>query len=96
MNAGERRADRAHRRQTTSPTRCATVSGALAEAVAARDAATAERAELSEQVAGLELRMQVNTQRQDEMVEQLEQAIAHVVRAAGEAVQERPTSTSTA
>jgi len=52
------------------------VSGALAEAVAARDAATAERAELSDQVAGLELRMRVNTQRQDEMVEQLEQAIA--------------------
>jgi murein DD-endopeptidase MepM/ murein hydrolase activator NlpD len=52
------------------------VSGALAEAVAARDAAAAEREALQSKVAELELRMQLNTQRQDEMVEELEQAVA--------------------
>ena len=53
-----------------------TVSAALSEAVAARDAATSERTALTQQVADLELRMKVNTQRQDEMVDQLEQAVA--------------------
>jgi murein DD-endopeptidase MepM/ murein hydrolase activator NlpD len=53
-----------------------TVSGALSEAVAARDAASAEREALTQQVADLELRMKVQGQRQDEMVDQLEQAVA--------------------
>jgi murein DD-endopeptidase MepM/ murein hydrolase activator NlpD len=53
-----------------------TVSAALAEAVAARDLATTERAELTEELAGLELRAKMNSERQDEMVDQLEQAIA--------------------
>ncbi len=52
------------------------VSEALSEAVAARDLADAERAALSAQLADLELRVKVNSQRQDEMVEQLEQAVA--------------------
>jgi murein DD-endopeptidase MepM/ murein hydrolase activator NlpD len=52
------------------------VSGALAEAVAARDSAAAEREALQGQVAELELRLEMNTQRQDEMVEELEQAVA--------------------
>jgi murein DD-endopeptidase MepM/ murein hydrolase activator NlpD len=53
-----------------------TVSGALAEAAAARDVANTERTALTQQVAELETRMRVNTQRQDEMVDQLEQAVA--------------------
>ena len=53
-----------------------TVSGALSEAVAVRDAASAEREALTQQVADLELRMKVNSERQDEMVDQLEQAVA--------------------
>jgi chromosome segregation ATPase len=53
-----------------------TVSGALSEAVAARDAATAERTALTQELADLQLRVRVNTQRQDEMVDQLEQAVA--------------------
>jgi murein DD-endopeptidase MepM/ murein hydrolase activator NlpD len=52
-----------------------TVSAALSEAVAARDTATAERAALSQQLADLELRVMVNGQRQDEMVDELEQAV---------------------
>lgn len=52
------------------------VSEALSEAVAARDLAGAEREALSAQLADLELRVKVNGQRQDEMVEQLEQAVA--------------------
>jgi murein DD-endopeptidase MepM/ murein hydrolase activator NlpD len=52
------------------------VSEALSEAVAARDLASAEREALSAQLADLELRVKVNGQRQDEMVEQLEQAVA--------------------
>ncbi len=52
------------------------VSDALAEAVEVRDAASAERAALSEELAALELRMQVNTRRQNEMVDELEQAVA--------------------
>ncbi len=53
-----------------------TVSGALAEAAAARDVANTERTALTQQVAELETRMRLNTQRQDEMVDQLEQAVA--------------------
>lgn len=53
-----------------------TVTGALAEAVAVRDTARAERETLTQQVADLELRMKVNSERQDEMVDQLEQAVA--------------------
>jgi septal ring factor EnvC (AmiA/AmiB activator) len=53
-----------------------TVTAALSEAVTARDTATAEREALSQQLADLELKMQVNTRRQDEMVDQLEQAVA--------------------
>lgn len=52
------------------------VSGALAEAVIARDAASTERSDLAQQVAELELRISLNARRQDEMVEQLEQAVA--------------------
>ena len=52
------------------------VSGALGEAVAARDAATEQRAALESQVAELELRMTMQRKRQDEMVEELEQAVA--------------------
>jgi murein DD-endopeptidase MepM/ murein hydrolase activator NlpD len=54
----------------------AAVSGALSEAVAARDAATAEREALEQEVADLELRMNMHRKRQDEMVEELEQAVA--------------------
>ena len=53
-----------------------TVSGALSEAVAARDAASAERTELEQELADLELSVKVNSERQDEMVDQLEQAVA--------------------
>jgi murein DD-endopeptidase MepM/ murein hydrolase activator NlpD len=52
------------------------VSTALSEAVAARDLANAEREALSAQLADLELRVKVNGQRQDQMVEELEQAVA--------------------
>lgn len=52
------------------------VSSALADAVVARDTATAERVELTERLASLENRMRLNARRQDEMIEQLEQAIA--------------------
>ena len=52
------------------------VSGALNEAVVARDAATEERAALESQVAELELRMTMQRKRQDEMADQLEQALA--------------------
>ena len=53
-----------------------TVSGALAEAVAARDTASADRESLTRQISDLELRERVNAQRQNEMVDQLEQAVA--------------------
>jgi murein DD-endopeptidase MepM/ murein hydrolase activator NlpD len=53
-----------------------TVSTALSEAVADRDTASTERAELAQELADLELRARVNSARQDEMVEQLEQAVA--------------------
>lgn len=52
------------------------VSAALADAAAARDIASAERAALQQELASLELRERINARRQDEMVEQLEQAVA--------------------
>ncbi len=52
-----------------------TVSGALSDAVAARDAANTERAALAQQLGDLELSVKVNDQRQDQMVDQLEQAV---------------------
>ncbi len=52
------------------------ISQALGEAVAARDTATAERSDLEQQVATLEMQVKVNTERQDQMVDQVEQAIA--------------------
>ena len=52
------------------------VSGALNQAVAARDAATAERAALESQVADLELRINMQRKRQDELADELEQAVA--------------------
>ncbi len=52
------------------------VSRALTDAVAARDGATEDRAELEKQVAALEFQVRINTQRQDDMVEQVEEAIA--------------------
>jgi murein DD-endopeptidase MepM/ murein hydrolase activator NlpD len=52
------------------------LSEALNEAVADRDTATAERAELAAQLAELELRLQLTAARQDQMVEELEQAVA--------------------
>lgn len=53
-----------------------TVSGALSVAVEERDAAAAEREKLASDLADMELRMAVASKRQDEMVEQLEQAVA--------------------
>jgi murein DD-endopeptidase MepM/ murein hydrolase activator NlpD len=52
------------------------VSNALADAVAARDEANSERAALQQQVAELETEVKVNDERQDEMVDQIEQAVA--------------------
>lgn len=52
------------------------VSEALADAVEMRDVATAEREKLSQELKTLELRMAVNGRRQDEMVGELEQAVA--------------------
>ena len=52
------------------------VSGALAITAQERDAATAEREKLARDLADAELRMAVASKRQDEMVEQLEQAVA--------------------
>jgi murein DD-endopeptidase MepM/ murein hydrolase activator NlpD len=52
------------------------VSAALAEAAAARDIATKERDELEKQLADLELKEKVAALRQDDMVDQLEQAVA--------------------
>ncbi len=54
----------------------ATVSSALTEAAAARDVANAEKAELEQKLAELELRALVNDRRNDEMVQQLEQTVA--------------------
>ena len=53
-----------------------TVSGALSDAVAGRDTATAEREDLAAQLAELELKTALNTMRQEEMISNLEQAIA--------------------
>lgn len=53
-----------------------TISAALADAAVARDEASAARAELEAELAELEMRVAINAQRQDEMVEQLEQAVA--------------------
>jgi murein DD-endopeptidase MepM/ murein hydrolase activator NlpD len=53
-----------------------TVTGALSEAVVARDTAEDERESLATQVAELELRISMNTRRQEEMLDQLEQAVA--------------------
>ncbi|MEM8570901.1 MAG: DUF5930 domain-containing protein [Pseudomonadota bacterium] len=52
------------------------VSSALADAAEARDKAKRERDELEKQLADLELQKRVNSLRQDEMVSQLEQAVA--------------------
>jgi murein DD-endopeptidase MepM/ murein hydrolase activator NlpD len=53
-----------------------TVSAALAEAAAARDAAAGDRVALQQQIAELEMRERVNSRRQDEMIDELEQAVA--------------------
>lgn len=53
-----------------------TVADALSTATAARDTATAERAQLQAQLDDLELHARVNAQRQGEMVDELEQAVA--------------------
>jgi murein DD-endopeptidase MepM/ murein hydrolase activator NlpD len=52
------------------------VSMALAKAAEARDVANADRELLEKKLADLELREKVNAFRQDEMIEQLEQAVA--------------------
>lgn len=53
-----------------------TISAALAATVVERDAAAADRAVLASAVGELELRLQLNAKRQDEMLGQLEQAVA--------------------
>jgi len=53
-----------------------TVSNALSDAVVGRDTATAEREDLEAQLADLELKTALNTMRQEEMISNLEQAIA--------------------
>jgi murein DD-endopeptidase MepM/ murein hydrolase activator NlpD len=53
-----------------------TISAALADAVAERDAAAADRAVLASAVSELELRMQMNVKRQNEMLDEIEQAVA--------------------
>lgn len=52
------------------------ISEALSQAVETRDAASADREALAEELAALELRMEMNTRRQNEMVDELEQAVA--------------------
>ncbi|WP_424931464.1 DUF5930 domain-containing protein [Amaricoccus macauensis] len=52
------------------------VSAALSEAATARDIAMRERDELEQKLADLEIRERVNALKQDEMVNQLEQAVA--------------------
>ncbi len=52
------------------------ITDALGSAVRTRDTAKAEREEMALELAGLELRMQVNAERQDRMVAQLEEAVA--------------------
>lgn len=53
-----------------------TVSQALSEAVSARDRASADRDVLTQQLADLELKARVDGQRQDDMIDELEQAVA--------------------
>lgn len=53
-----------------------TVSEALNQAVTARDTAASERAALETRVADLTLRATVNARRQDEMIDQIDQAVA--------------------
>jgi murein DD-endopeptidase MepM/ murein hydrolase activator NlpD len=53
-----------------------TVAQALSEAVTARDRAAEEREALSQQLADLELKARVDGKRQDEMIDELEQAVA--------------------
>ncbi len=53
-----------------------TVSNALSDAVEGRDVATAEREDLAAQLAELELKTALNSMRQEEMVSNLEQAVA--------------------
>lgn len=53
-----------------------TVAQALSEAVGARDRAIQDREAMSQQIADLELKVRVNGQHQDEMIDQLEQAVA--------------------
>ncbi|WP_299132193.1 DUF5930 domain-containing protein [uncultured Amaricoccus sp.] len=52
------------------------VSGRLNDVAGARDLAETERARLAEQVADLRLRAEVNTRRQAEMMDQIDQAVA--------------------
>lgn len=56
-------------------TMLATVSGALTKTAVARDEVAAEKLALAEQLSALETRVMVNTRQQDEMVNQLEQAV---------------------
>ncbi len=51
------------------------VTAALTDAVRARDEAALEREQLEQQLVELELRMQINTRRQEEMLSHLEQAV---------------------
>jgi murein DD-endopeptidase MepM/ murein hydrolase activator NlpD len=52
------------------------VSGALAEAVVDRDTATAERSDLERQLGDLELQMRISEKRHEDMLDQIEQAVA--------------------
>ncbi len=52
------------------------VTGALSDAVVERDTAEDDRETLAAQVADLELRISMNTRQQEEMLDQLEQAVA--------------------
>lgn len=52
------------------------VTGALAEAVEARDGAAAERSALAAALAATELDLKLTTRRQDEMIDELQQAVA--------------------
>ncbi len=54
----------------------ALMTGALGEAVEMRDTALQGQEEMSAELAALELRMQINAERQDRMVGQLEEAVA--------------------
>ncbi len=52
------------------------VTGALSAAAASRDAAQTERAELASDLAAAELELKVTTRRQEEMIDQLKDAVA--------------------